>query len=79
MPYAKVGSIEIAAAVTRVSGPATAMSNGIGLSNMDPLTASAYRRRSLCSIDQPGVVMSKLPQELEDTQHEFGSKLVVIM
>ncbi|KAG0056415.1 hypothetical protein BGZ83_005130 [Gryganskiella cystojenkinii] len=40
---------------------------------------SPFRRRSLCSFDQPGVVMSKLPQELEDTQHEFGSKLVVIM
>ncbi|GJJ73120.1 hypothetical protein EMPS_05478 [Entomortierella parvispora] len=38
-----------------------------------------FRRRSLCSFDQPGVVMTRLPQELEDTQHEFGSKLVVIM
>ena len=62
MPYVKVGSIDIATAATRIGGPATAMSNGIGLSNMDPLTVSAYRRRSLCSIDQPGVVMSKLPQ-----------------
>ncbi|KAG0092521.1 hypothetical protein BGZ92_009513 [Podila epicladia] len=40
---------------------------------------SAFRRRSLCSIDQPGVVRSRLPQELENSQHEFGSKLVVIM
>ncbi|KAF8926733.1 hypothetical protein BGZ58_010957 [Dissophora ornata] len=52
---------------------------GVALSNMDSETASAYRRRSLCSFDQPGVVMTKLPQELEDSQHEFGSKLVVIM
>ncbi|KAG0031765.1 hypothetical protein BGZ81_000607 [Podila clonocystis] len=40
---------------------------------------SPFRRRSLCSIDQPGVVRSRLPQELENSQHEFGSKLVVIM
>ncbi|KAH7056630.1 6-phosphofructo-2-kinase-domain-containing protein [Linnemannia elongata] len=45
----------------------------------ESFSVSAFRRRSLCSIDQPGVVMTRLPQELEDTQHEFGSKLVVIM
>ncbi|KAF9100874.1 hypothetical protein BGX29_006201, partial [Mortierella sp. GBA35] len=45
----------------------------------ESFSATAFRRRSLCSIDQPGVVMTRLPQELEDSQHEFGSKLVVIM
>ncbi|KAG0220493.1 6-phosphofructo-2-kinase-domain-containing protein [Mortierella sp. GBAus27b] len=53
--------------------------NSSPLSNCDFDSALAFRRRSLCSIDQPGVVMTKLPQELEDSQHEFGSKLVVIM
>ncbi|KAF9427632.1 hypothetical protein BGZ94_004514 [Podila epigama] len=45
----------------------------------EPLHVAAFRRRSLCSIDQPGVVMSRLPQELEESHHELGSKLVVIM
>ncbi|KAF9193332.1 hypothetical protein BGZ51_003606 [Haplosporangium sp. Z 767] len=66
---AKAGAVDVAAAGTRMVG------NGISLESQ----SEAFRRRSLCSIDQPGVVMSKLPQDLEDTQHEFGSKLVVIM
>ncbi|KAF9152871.1 hypothetical protein BG015_004539, partial [Linnemannia schmuckeri] len=49
------------------------------LNPSESFSVSAFRRRSLCSIDQPGVVMTRLPQELEDSQHEFGSKLVVIM
>ncbi|KAF9437406.1 hypothetical protein BGZ76_000829 [Entomortierella beljakovae] len=78
MPYAKASAIDVIGATPRV-GSAPAMSNVIPLSNLDPQAASAYRRRSLCTIDQPGAVMTKLPQELEDSQHEFGSKLVVIM
>ncbi|KAG0256507.1 hypothetical protein BG011_004455 [Mortierella polycephala] len=66
---AKAGAVDVAAAGTRMAG------NGMSLESQ----SEAFRRRSLCSIDQPGAVMSKLPQELEDSQHEFGSKLVVIM
>ncbi|KAG0213804.1 hypothetical protein BGX28_003478 [Mortierella sp. GBA30] len=68
---ARAGAVDVAAAATRISG------NGVPM--LDPQSAEAFRRRSLCSIDQPGVVMTRLPQELEDSQHEFGSKLVVIM
>ncbi|CAO3564094.1 unnamed protein product [Mortierella alpina] len=70
---AKAGAVDVAAAASRNSV------NGVQLPIVDPHSAEAFRRRSLCSFDQPGVVMTKLPQELEDSQHEFGSKLVVIM
>ncbi|KAF9978316.1 hypothetical protein BGZ73_002907 [Actinomortierella ambigua] len=58
--------------------PAASDSGGHSPSSSD-VASSPFKRRSLCSIDQPGVVMTKLPQELEDAQHEIGSKLVVVM
>ncbi|KAF9581815.1 hypothetical protein BGW38_001039, partial [Lunasporangiospora selenospora] len=76
---AKAGAVDVAAAAVRVATAHPTSSNGVHTPMPCLESQSAFRRRSLCSIDQPGVVMTKLPQELEDSQHEFGSKLVVIM
>ncbi|KAK3846776.1 MAG: 6-phosphofructo-2-kinase-domain-containing protein [Linnemannia gamsii] len=87
---ASLSSATMAAATPRATNNSNNSPLGNGVSTQtspqatppthaEPFSVSAFRRRSLCSIDQPGVVMTRLPQELEDSQHEFGSKLVVIM
>lgn len=53
---AKAGAVDVAAAASRNSV------NGVPIPMGDPHSAEAFRRRSLCSFDQPGVVMTKLPQ-----------------
>lgn len=55
---AKAGAVDVAAAATRLGGGG----NSLSIPLIEPQSAEAFRRRSLCSIDQPGVVMSKLPQ-----------------
>jgi len=58
---AKAGAVDVAAAARRLSGGGAA-GNSLSIPSIEPQSAEAFRRRSLCSIDQPGVVMTKLPQ-----------------